>query len=332
MKKITSFFLFLFYALISFAQKKNTSVREAHFAYEDSVFSVVYRSSSRIVDVEINEFNELTLTNLTSSVILDEEFNEILNVEHGEELNVNNSVFLDEEFYFGTDELGFNRTINLSFEEIININPDGPESNRIGFIDTFNNGLWVTFGNVDLFFTVALITETRVSGKEGEIWTNFTFYDVLGATDITDVVIDRKKEDHVYLSSFFGGFVELNQEEFILYDSTKSNADKDILTNTIDRRLVQLDKVFSKPVKPDNVNPLVTIEGLTAGANVKITDIEENLVFELQNETFSGLGSGIVQWNTKSFSGNRVSSEVYLILISDAEDVETSVEKLFIVC
>ena len=90
-------------------------------------------------------------------------------------------------------------------------------------------------------------------------------------------------------------------------------------------------KVFPNPVRPEYENVMVTIQGLTAGANIKITDIEGNLVYETQNADFETGGSGSVLWDTKSFNGNKVSSGVYLILITDAEGMETSIEKLLIV-
>lgn len=94
--------------------------------------------------------------------------------------------------------------------------------------------------------------------------------------------------------------------------------------------LTQL-KVFPNPVRPEYGNVTVRIEGLTAGANVKITDIEGNLVFEDQNPIVNGSGSGLVEWDTNSFSGNKVASGVYLILITSEDQTDTAVEKLLIV-
>lgn len=90
-------------------------------------------------------------------------------------------------------------------------------------------------------------------------------------------------------------------------------------------------KVFPNPVRPQYGEVTVRIEGLTAGANVKITDIEGNLVFEDQNPVVNGIGSGLIEWDTRSFSGNKVASGVYLILINSGDQTETSVEKLLIV-
>ena len=90
-------------------------------------------------------------------------------------------------------------------------------------------------------------------------------------------------------------------------------------------------KILPNPVRPEYENPTVTIQGLTSGANVKITDIEGNFIYETQNETFNNGGSGSVFWDTKSFSGKEVASGVYLILITGADGVETSIQKLSIV-
>ena len=90
-------------------------------------------------------------------------------------------------------------------------------------------------------------------------------------------------------------------------------------------------KVFPNPVRPEYGEVNVTIQGLTAGANVKITDIEGNLVYEMQNETFDTGGSGTIIWDTRTFAGNKVASGVYLLLVTGEDAVETKVEKLLIV-
>ncbi len=543
------------------------------FSFDGTVFSIEYINSLPILNLEINSSNELTITDAENSVVIDNDFEELLNVEHREDLNIDNSVFLDNVFYFSTADTGFNRTANISFDTFSKISPDGPESNRADAIDAFNNDLWITFGDVSSTFTVGSLTRTGISRKEGQNWVGFSFEDVLEVSDITGVVIDKNREDHVYFSSFFGGLLEFNEEDFTLYNSENSNIDKDVsidifpnfqpvridkvfsstiddngnvwilnsrTTNPIKRfstngnglevdyssvvnfeagdrdislnlwdivvsddgnvfagsfdrgliayniersqiislneieqnnipfvtvRAVELDlngelwfgtnlglrrfvnpnsifingessvaesiiflengiaqelligqlitdievdvnnnkwiatseggafyvsadgqetifnfteansplpsnevndiavddvtgsvffatnrglvefktnivsaeedlssiKVFPNPVKPDTQSLNVNIEGLTAGANVKITDVEGNLVFETQNETFGDGGSGTVLWDTRSFNGSKVSSGVYFILITGADGVETGVEKLLIV-
>jgi len=87
-----------------------------------------------------------------------------------------------------------------------------------------------------------------------------------------------------------------------------------------------LEKVaaFPNPVRP-GFNGNVTIKGLTSRANVKITDIEGNLVYEEISE------GGSVQWDTTAFGRHKVASGVYLILITGEDQAETTVSKLLIV-
>lgn len=87
-----------------------------------------------------------------------------------------------------------------------------------------------------------------------------------------------------------------------------------------------LDDVYTypNPVRPE-FSGNVTIDGLTADANVKITDIEGNLVFE---ETSEG---GSVLWDTTAFGKYRVASGVYLVLITTEDALETKVSKIMII-
>ncbi len=81
---------------------------------------------------------------------------------------------------------------------------------------------------------------------------------------------------------------------------------------------------FPNPVRP-GFNGNVTIDGLTAQANVKITDITGNLVFE---ETSEG---GSVLWDTTAFGKYKVRSGVYLVLVTTEDNVETKVSKIMII-
>ncbi|MHA7055653.1 type IX secretion system anionic LPS delivery protein PorZ [Aquimarina sp. M1] len=81
---------------------------------------------------------------------------------------------------------------------------------------------------------------------------------------------------------------------------------------------------FPNPVRP-GFNGRVTIKGLTSRANVKITDIEGNLVYEEITE------GGSIQWDTTAFGRHKVASGVYLILVTGEDQAETTVSKLLIV-
>ena len=81
---------------------------------------------------------------------------------------------------------------------------------------------------------------------------------------------------------------------------------------------------FPNPVRP-NFTGNLTIKGLTAKANVKITDITGNLVFETTSE------GGSVQWDTTAFGKYKVASGVYLILITSDDNLQTKVAKIMII-
>lgn len=87
-----------------------------------------------------------------------------------------------------------------------------------------------------------------------------------------------------------------------------------------------LDEVYAypNPVRP-GFEGNVTIDGLTADANVKITDLEGNLVFE---DTSKG---GSVQWDTRAFGRYKVATGVYLVLITTEDALETKVHKIMII-
>jgi len=108
--------------------------------------------------------------------------------------------------------------------------------------------------------------------------------------------------------------------------------------------------VYPNPVRPEynilgfndlnNINNGVKIKGLTQNVNIKITDIEGNLVAEAQsrvnqrssraNYNFA-IDGGTAIWNGKNLANNIVASGVYLILISDLDSFETKVLKLAII-
>jgi hypothetical protein len=81
---------------------------------------------------------------------------------------------------------------------------------------------------------------------------------------------------------------------------------------------------YPNPVRPGFSGNL-TITGLVNNANVKITDIEGNLVFETTSE------GGTLLWDLTAFGKHKVASGVYLILIANEDGTETKVTKVMVV-
>ena len=99
--------------------------------------------------------------------------------------------------------------------------------------------------------------------------------------------------------------------------SYRSDATNGALTQTTT-------KVFPNPVR-ETYNGIIAIQGLVTDANIKITDIKGNLVFE------SFAKGGQASWNGKNKNGDRVSTGVYPVFSSDINGIEKIVSKILFI-
>lgn len=107
---------------------------------------------------------------------------------------------------------------------------------------------------------------------------------------------------------------------------------------------------YPNPVRPEydilgsndlnDINKGVKVVGLTENVNIKITDIEGNLVAEAQSRinrrnsnlrTNFAIDGGTAIWNGKNLANNIVASGVYLIIINDLDTFDSKIIKLLIV-
>ena len=126
----------------------------------------------------------------------------------------------------------------------------------------------------------------------------------LPSDNVLDIAIDDS-DGTVYFAT---------KDGLVAYDGTSTDPGED------------LEGVYAypNPVRPTYFGN-VTIDGLTAKANVKITDITGNLVFETTSE------GGSIQWDTTAFSKYRVASGVYLVLITSDDNLLTKVVKIMVI-
>lgn len=98
--------------------------------------------------------------------------------------------------------------------------------------------------------------------------------------------------------------------------------------------------IYPNPVRPnfDIAGQRVKIRDISDNVNIKITDVEGNLVAEAESNTnlrFSGynleVDGGTAYWNGKNMGGNIVASGVYFVMLSDLDTQETKVLKLMVV-
>lgn len=126
----------------------------------------------------------------------------------------------------------------------------------------------------------------------------------LPSNNINDIVVDHETGE-VFFATDKG---------MVSYQGTSTKAE-DNLDNVY---------VFPNPVRPE-FNGEVNISGLMNKVNIKITDIEGNLVYETTSE------GGTVLWNTTAFGSHKVASGVYMIFIASEDGTKTKVKKVMIV-
>ncbi|MEZ7494739.1 T9SS type A sorting domain-containing protein [Leeuwenhoekiella aequorea] len=159
-----------------------------------------------------------------------------------------------------------------------------------------NNNKWVgTVGSGAFYFTSNGLETLRQFGTNNS---------PLPSNNIQDITIDDQSGE-VYFATALG---------LVSYRGSAVAA-KDTLEDA---------RVFPNPVRP-NYSGLVTLDGLTENATIKITDLNGNLVYEEESE------GGSIQWDTTAFGKYKVASGVYFILITAEDAVETKIIKLMII-
>jgi len=190
---------------------------------------------------------------------------------------------------------------NVSANEIIILDDDGVAQELLSNINISdievdgNNNKWIGTG-AGVFY---------LSENGQETLERFTTENSPLPTDvISDIAIDDESGT-VYIGTTKG---------LLAYRGSVTGAQEN-LENV---------RAFPNPVRPNYTGP-VTIDGLMEDANVKITDVTGNLVYE----EFSQGGS--IQWDTTAFGKHKVASGVYFVLVTSDDAAETKVAKIMVI-
>ena len=269
------------------------------------------------------------------------------------DLNISREGFV----FFGTQQngmLGYNPMTN-SFNRITeNAGSGNLPSVRVRAVEFDNNNrLWIgTARGLRVLFNVAGFFEegTNVEAQAIIIEENGVGQELLVGQAITDIEVDGSNNKWISTASSGVFYFSPNGQETLLRftkdnSPLPSNNVQDIAIDELSGRVYfatvnglvafegtstaprdNLEDVFAfpNPVRPGFAGN-VTIDGLTANANVKITDIEGNLVFETTSE------GGSVLWDTSAFGKYKVASGVYMVLITTDDQLETKVSKVMII-
>lgn len=118
--------------------------------------------------------------------------------------------------------------------------------------------------------------------------------------------------------------IAIDPQSGVIYFATANGLVAFNGTTTAPNETLELLRAYPNPVRP-NFNGNVTVDGLTARANVKITDVNGSLVFEQVSE------GGSVQWDTTAFGKYKVSSGVYFIMVTTDDGLETNIAKVMVI-
>lgn len=261
----------------------------------------------------------------------------------------------------GTKWFGANTNGLISFNEsnakFKKISVDSDKGNlpttdvRAIAVDT-RNQLWIgttrglrILSNINSFLTEDQMTTRPIIILEDDLAQEL-FYEQF----ITDIVVDGANNKWIGTADS-GIFLVSSDGQETKYHFTKdnsplpSNAINDIAINSetgevffaTDKGMVSFKGsatkanedlnnvyIYPNPVRPE-YEGTVKIAGLLDKANVKISDIQGNLVHETTSE------GGTIEWDTTAFGKHKVASGVYMIFVSAQNGIETKVKKVMII-
>ncbi len=250
--------------------------------------------------------------------------------------------------------IGFNEKYNNKSIKIF----EGVDAGNLPIRDVravavdLKNKLWIgtteglrILSNVDSFLTQSSLTTNSIIILEDNL-----AQELLYGQFITDIVVDGANNKWIGTAGAGVFYISADgQKTFNIFTKTNSPLPSNII-NDIDINVLTGEVyiateagmvsfkgtatsgsenfenviIYPNPVRPEYTGSIF-ITGLMDKANVKITDIEGNLVHEGISE------GGTMLWDTKAFSKYKVTSGVYMIFLSSSDGAETKVKKVMIV-
>lgn len=192
----------------------------------DTNFNELFTYPNQPLSMKSSSQN-LVVTTRDEVYLYDSSFNTISVVQGSPEFETNfNTAIITgaNQIFIGTALFGVLKTNisnTLSFEEV---HPEGPLLNIPFSLKAEANGVWVTFGEYDLFSNPYPLNQRGVSHLVNENWINNRYENVLEAKCLNAIAVNPFKVSQVFVSSFFSGLLELNEEfPSILYDESNSD-------------------------------------------------------------------------------------------------------------
>jgi len=152
------------------------------------------------------------VTTANSVFVYDRDFNLLSTVEVNAEFDTNYSVSQSngDAIYVGTKDFGILKTSISNPTVFEEIHPDGPLLNTPFCVEAEDNGVWVTYGDYDLFFNPYPLKSEGYSHLRNGTWRNMDFENIFNAMNLTSIAINPFNRNHLFISSYKKGLLEIN--------------------------------------------------------------------------------------------------------------------------
>ncbi|WP_242083946.1 two-component regulator propeller domain-containing protein [Aestuariivivens sediminis] len=217
----------------AFNQLYTTSTNRRIYSITNDTLTELFLYGSVPVDLKLVD-DYVIVTTKDNVFVYDSSFNLIVQVADDPMFPTDfSSAMIDQEYlYIGTAEYGMLKTAWLNPTTFEEIRPDGPLLNNPFAIQTEANGLWVTFGEHDIFLNPYPLNSRGMSHLIEGTWLNTPFSELLGARCLKQIVINPLLNSQVFIGSYIDGLLEINEEvPTVLYDENNSGLEDAFFPN-----------------------------------------------------------------------------------------------------
>ena len=175
-------------------------------------------------------------------------------------------------------------------------------------------------GNLQYLLETEMVTAMAVDGANRKWFGTSSSGVYLTSADGTEQIFHFTTDNSPLLSNNILAIAVDNKTGEVFFGTEKGivSYKGDAIEGTEDYEDVY---VYPNPVRP-GYSGVIAVRGLVANANVKITDMSGNLVYETR------ANGGQAIWNGRNFKGEKAHSGVYLVFSSNDDGTKTFVTKL----
>ncbi len=195
--------------------------------YDGTSLTQIAQYSQNIVDIRTYD-NHLIVATQNEVFVYDTNMTQAFHVQNTQIYSsstlITCATLINNIVYIGTKEDGlitFNISNPNNFETLL---PNGPISNKIFRAKKASSKLWVTYGGYDNSFVPSPdYSQKPISTYSSQTgWEIIPYSQLLGAQSLTDVVLNPKDENEVYVCSFQSGLLKIKNGVTSIYNELSS--------------------------------------------------------------------------------------------------------------